>query len=59
MRLAKLPSFFYGFADKELNLEHWCGILHQLRLNITKSKILHHILIMEILSSRSLFITVH
>jgi hypothetical protein len=29
------------FADQELNLEHQCGTMLELRLNIPESKILH------------------
>jgi hypothetical protein len=41
VRLAMGPSLTVYFADKELNLGHWYGIMVELRLNITESKILH------------------
>ncbi len=60
VRLAVGPSLKVHFADIELNLEIWCGIMLELRLNITERKILHSTIgIMEILSTLSLFLTVH
>jgi hypothetical protein len=41
VRLPIGPSLTVHFAGKELNVVHWCGIMLELRLNITESKILH------------------
>jgi hypothetical protein len=41
VRIALWPGLTVHFADKELNSGHCCGIMLELRLNITKSKILH------------------
>ena len=41
MRLDIGPGSDSAFADKELNLGHWWGIMFELRLNSTKSKIFH------------------